>query len=136
MKSPRHILLSKHAFIEPRLNAARQQALEVATQGMDQRASGGFVLRLWDELFWSCRRIWWGLAGAWALIALMNVIATGQPSSPTKTAAVSPAKTDVAVTQRQLLRAELFGSATRDAVKATPLLPRPRSDRRPSQMVA
>jgi len=46
-----------------------------------------FVVTLWRELFWSCRRIWGGLAAIWVAVAAIN---TAIDDSPRASVASAP----------------------------------------------
>jgi hypothetical protein len=134
MKSPRDLLLSKHRQMGARLDAVRGEVL----QGIEQRdatPSRGFAMSLWHELFWSCRRVWFVVAGAWLLIAVLNLAAATNPQGHSLRASIPESAMANAATQRELLRAELLGSVSRDLPDATPAITRPRSERRHREMV-
>ena len=134
MKTPRELLLKHHQAAETKLDAVRAHAL--ATISVDAPVgSRGFMGQLWQELFWSCRRVWFGLGAAWAVILVMNVATTDHAAVVAKRTE-PPAREMMAVMgQRELLRAEL-GVTMNPAAEALPTLPRPRSDRRRQEMVA
>ncbi len=86
----------------------------------------------WRELFWSCRRIWFGLATVWGVILLLNV---SQPA-PAQLMAATPVNVSVdwlqayQDQQRQIM-AELGSIERPDAEPPKPRLPQPRSERLP-----
>jgi hypothetical protein len=94
MKTPREVLLSQHRHVEPKLN--RIWHAELAP-----RLSGNVV---WRELIWPCRRVWVGLACAWALIIALHV-ASSEPA-PQITGKPAPRSRDemqALVEQRRML---------------------------------
>src|SRR5579859_352756 len=38
-----------------------------------------FVVTLWRELFWSCRRVWGGLAAIWLAVVVINTAIDDSP---------------------------------------------------------
>ena len=76
MKTPRDILFQHHDAAGPKLDAIRRDVLArhcaPAESGL-AAALAGFPNRLWLELFWSCRRVWTGLAVVWVLLIIVNV---------------------------------------------------------------
>jgi hypothetical protein len=107
MKTPREILLQQHEAATTKLDAVRETALaeitaKTATESLPVRES--FVITLWRELFWSCRRVWAGLAAIW--IAML-VISAATSDSPRSSVASAPTSYDWKMAlqaQRQLTR--------------------------------
>jgi hypothetical protein len=132
MKTPRDLLLDRHANIRSRLGALRHQVVaeHVGAALAEPAARPGTLARLWTELFWSCRRPWLGLASAWALIAMFNLapgpdapLAAGRGSRTPPTA-----ETRHALAEQARLRAELLERPSRSPAPARPSrVPGPRS---------
>ncbi|HSY17361.1 MAG TPA: hypothetical protein VK815_03465 [Candidatus Acidoferrales bacterium] len=74
MKTPREILLAQHRAAEARLDVIRQTTLAAVTrmQPPEPAVHATLFQTLWQELFFSTRRTWTGLAMVWALIFLVN----------------------------------------------------------------
>ena len=130
MKTPREILLKEHAAMRPKLDALRQTVL---TAKWKQGAKPQFdplwlPLKLWQELFWSCRRVWLGLATAWVIILFLNLASHSGEERPLAKATPPPSPAMLAALREQrLLLAQLLGSATSSSPPARPQDP-PRSE--------
>ena len=107
------------------LDAARSAAAKSHAAKSDSRDP--FLVNLWRELFWSCRRVWTGLAVIWLAVVIVN---KSIDDSPRVTIANAPEQSRdwkmALQAQRQRLR-ELLEWNEPPAPPATP--PR-RSDRR------
>jgi hypothetical protein len=95
MKTPRELLLARHAATGPKLDALRQAAVGQGSVRFPGHPSGLdrfqticlFVPQtLWRELVLPSRRLWSGLATIWILILVVNLSqrdpvssVTGQP---------------------------------------------------------
>jgi len=140
MKTPREILLNRHAAANQKLDAIRREAVPVAanvnrrTLADRDAPSSGALLRafsLFRELLWPHPKAWLGLASAWILIFAMH-FATRE-NSTTFAHRSTPTRPEIIMaleSQRQLF-AELVGAPEPlDANRPKNLAPRPRSERR------
>src|SRR5215510_14569104 len=121
MKTPREILLQRHRDAGARLDDIRKRVLaeelgdRVAAKAADgEKMSNGvaqLALRMWNELFWSCRRAWLVLAAAWVVIIMVN--STGTDDPPVQWAAHRGASGDIwaLLIERQRLSAELLDTS-------------------------
>ncbi len=132
MKTPRELLLHRHADATPKLDAAREQ---VVASLQPRPPATNWLVTAWQELFWNSRRVWAGLAVVWAVLLVCNV---AMQDRSTSVAAASKARMPAAEV-RQLwqaqarLRAELLGEmepGDNEAVPSAPGALRPRSARR------
>ena len=135
MKTPRDLLLARHANAQPKLDALRHRVVvDYADAGADiteAAARPGILAQLWMELFWSCRRAWLGLVSAWALILILNLTARPAATTATDLASRTPPTTEIrlALAEQARLRAELLGTDQRPPAQARkPLVPGPRSE--------
>ncbi len=137
-KTPREILFERHRDAEGRLDAIRERVLiqELTAAGAGTEHSSRDVaqilarlpVRIWNELFWPCRRIWAGLAAAWLVIAAINFQSLeGSASAQGGSSGASPVFWTFLVEQNRLL-AEPGDVAP--APPQPPAPPGPRSDRR------
>jgi len=129
MKTPRELLLARHANAQPKLDALRQRVVADHTgAGITEAAARpGILAQLWMELFWSCRRAWLGLASAWVLILILNLTAGPAATSVTDLANRTPPTAEIrlALAEQARLRAELLGADERPPTQARkPLDPR------------
>lgn len=135
MKTPRDILLQRHQPAAPKLDAIREAVIAdsalAPTSGKPATPSPvrePFFVQLWRELFWSCRRVWGGLAAIW--IALL-VIGSATSDSRPSVAASAPQSRDWKMAlqvQRQLTRQLL----EQDSAPAAVVVPGRRSELRDS----
>ena len=126
MKTPKEVLLRQRRHIEPKLNRIWYETLVPRL--------GGNVL--WRELIWPCRRIWAGLACAWALIVILNV-ASSEPTPRLVGKAKPQSREEIQalVQQRQLL-AQMMESQSEPNEKREPNPLGPRSERARRALVA
>ncbi len=94
MKTPRELLLARHADARPRLDALRAAALAElpSTRPSVPSPSPSLTATLWEQLVVAGRPAWAALGAAWVLILLLNttspatmersVVATASPRSP------------------------------------------------------
>ena len=131
MKTPRDLLLARHANAQPKLDALRHRVVaDYAGAGSgltETEARPGILAQLWMELVWSCRRAWLGLASAWALILILNLTTGPAATSATASASRTPPTAEIrlALAEQARLRAELLGADQRPPAQARqPLGPR------------
>lgn len=136
MKTPREILLQRHQSAQPKLDAIRKQV--VATLSSPSKASRSFhqpfslarlPLKLWQELVWSCRRVWIGFAAVWLVIVAVNVANnSGEPNRVMARATPPPSPQMLAALEEQrLLLSQLLGGASEPAMPSRRKEP-PRSE--------
>jgi hypothetical protein len=137
MKTPREILFNRHRNAEPRLDAIRHAVVE----GLNDRAAApqsagvvsllpGFPRAFWREVIQPARRVWGGLAAAWVVVLLLNVVS--HAGAPRMTAANSSNAANYIMTLREQeqLMAGLSGRWEPNFTEPPkPYLPRPRSER-------
>jgi len=133
MKTPHDLLLARHETVRSKLDALRRQVIAKLAPGSDaeEPTRPGFMAQLWAELFWSCRRIWIGLACVWVFILVLHSIGAPTPAPGTARTARPPttAELRLALTAQARLRAELFGSEPRPHARTSqPQMPGPRSE--------
>jgi hypothetical protein len=80
MNKPREVLLERHRDAEPELERICQRLLAGLPGAPGQRPSV-LLARCWQELFWSCRRAWTGVAAAWGAMVLIHLLAL-EPARP------------------------------------------------------
>ena len=145
MKTPREFLLARHRSANAKLDRVRTNALSTTLSREPRTACQAgqaerplFVraaLRVWHELIWPCRRIWAGLAAAWAAILGVNT----SLSDPVRVAAANPPPSPqmllVLREQRRVLTELIQTTATEPAEPPRPGL-RPRTERRPQEHMA
>jgi hypothetical protein len=61
------------------LGAAEAAANVVENQTAPLLVRKPFVVTLWRELFWSCRRVWGGLAAIWVAVVVINTAIDDSP---------------------------------------------------------
>jgi hypothetical protein len=144
MKTPREILLKRHAPANEKLDAIRQKAIRVAAeanrQGTPDRefTFAATVLHAlttpFRELIWPARRIWAGFALVWLAIVAVNLAdsdraeITGRRSNPIQSGTL------MAWEQERKLCRDLLGPMdSYDAQKSESVPPKPRSERQPKQ---
>ena len=134
MKTPRELLLARHAAVQPKLEALRREFVAEHTNVRTAEATTarpGLLAQFWMELFWSCRRAWLGLAAAWAVILTLNLAAqpTSAPALNLANRYQSSAELRLALGAQYRLRAELLGNGpTEPVARPKPIGPAPRSD--------
>lgn len=136
MKTPREILLAQHQGATPKLDILRRAVVADLKPNPPREPGIPFLLQLWRELIWPCRRMWAGLAAAWLLIVTFNfaqrdvapVVIAKQESSGAVRLAFHE--------QRRLLE-EIIGANHQPAIAEPPRRPnlQPRSERRSVAMV-
>lgn len=136
MKTPRDLLLERHHAAQPRLNALRRAVVAEHVGGPALEPDvppPDFFSRLWEELFWSCRRAWVGLATVWIVILGLQ-LATREPVESKAAAArpeVASSAVQMVLREQRQLRAELLnGSAHSPRAADDADVPGPRSEKR------
>jgi predicted PhzF superfamily epimerase YddE/YHI9 len=134
MKTPRELLLQRHQGANVRLDRIREDVvsqLTKTTASLEQGASTNTLLKLWRELIWPKPIAWTGVAAAWGLILLLKLSTQDASHVVAQKSSTSP-EAIAEVRQQKRFFAELVGIAERPAAaSASPVLPRPRSERRP-----
>ena len=125
MKTPRDILLNRHGSMEPKLDAARFNAVKklepravaptAGTAGFNvMDALLFFPKKLWMELVFPARRIWSGVAAVWMLIFALDFAASDEhpPRMASHESTPSGAEVMTAFNERQRMVRELIGNGT------------------------
>jgi hypothetical protein len=87
------------------------------------------AVKLWQELFWSCRRVWIGLGAAWLVILTLNLTAGQIPKLAVNRTARPSRETLMAVREQRRLLSQLLDSGV--SVSTPPPGPvRPRGELR------
>jgi hypothetical protein len=81
MKTPRDLILERHASVQNRLDQVRNTALATALQPKlndtarrQQEFTPHRVMAwFWAEIFWHSKRVWLGLGTAWVVIILLQL---------------------------------------------------------------
>jgi hypothetical protein len=138
MKTPRDILFARHQAAAPKLDGIRHEVVVELNNKRIKKQSLAVNLvslclggsnRLWQELFWPCRRIWTGLAAIWILIFAVNL---SQRDPAELMARETPASPEMILTfrQQEMLLAELPGqNEPQAAERPKTFSPRPSSER-------
>lgn len=109
MKTPREILLARHQGAEPQLDGIRRAVVADLKPSPPCEPGIPFLLKLWRELIWPCRRTWAGLAAAWLAILVFNH--SQSESTPAVTAQVHtpPAEIRLALREQHRVLEEILG---------------------------
>ena len=147
MKTPRDILLHRHAPAGEKLDVIRKETVRLAANPNRRSASGRastiastalHALTIpFRELFWPARRIWAGFAVAWLVVVAVNL----EDSNPAEIAASKwkplPSGTMMAWEQEQKLFRDLIEpTEAHEARQPKSLPPKPRSERPPAHGMA
>ena len=84
----------------------------------------------WQDVIWSCRRIWAGLAAVWVVLLVVNL--SGRDHSQTLAWKSSPPSSEMIMTfrQQESLLTELIGpSGSGEVERQKTFLPKPRTER-------
>ncbi len=131
MKTPREILLQKHAAASKQLDEIRAGVISGLPGRAPVPGAKPAALPVWAEFFWSLRGHLAALAGAWILIALLNgQTATDRPVLATSQGNVAAAKLLLLARENRMHVRELLGAETNATQTAAPA-PRPRSQSEP-----
>lgn len=138
MKTPREVLLHRHAAAGPMLDAIRREAVEEVNcpETKEQSSRTSFVSlflccfhKLWGELVWPVRRVWAGLAVTWLVLALINTQLREPKVTTNAVVASAPSQGGITLAEQRRWLAELIPGG--DAPISGPprrFVPRPRSE--------
>ncbi len=139
MKTPRDILLERDRAIEPKLDAIRREALNVAADVNRRKQpvreltfaatlANAIRLSFW-ELIWPCRRTWAALAAVWIALFIFNVSQRDPSELAARKLPPPSPEAILAFRQQEKLLAELIGPpGTDDAERRKIFLPKPRTE--------
>src|SRR5512140_2386196 len=139
MKTPREILLQKHAAANEQLDKIRAGVVS----DLEGRSSAARQMRRvgptfwpgWAELVWSMRGHVAALAGAWVLIALLTVQSAGdQPVVATTHSHAAEVELLLVARENRLHMRELLGTTDPGSTHTAAPAPRPRSQSDPGAM--
>ncbi|MEI6358149.1 MAG: hypothetical protein WCP53_13775 [Verrucomicrobiota bacterium] len=104
MKTPRELLLARHADARPRLDALRAAVLAELPSTRTSAPSPSLRVTLWEQLVVAGRPAWAALGAAWVLIFLLNTTSSATMERPVVTTANprSPEVEAMLTAQRQL----------------------------------
>jgi anti-sigma factor RsiW len=106
------------------------KAIHAASESENHtKSSFSEVLRVaWNELFWSPRRMWMGLAAAWAILLIVNVNPSDKPNTMAKQK--SPAFEMILASREQERLVNEFADEKKTKVTEPPKqsAPQPRSE--------
>jgi hypothetical protein len=138
MKTPRDLLLSRHAQAQARLDALRREIVAEhvgPSVETEPPALAGGLVQLWNELFRTSRRTWIALAAAWLIILTLNLANDYHPPPTPESGSGkhSAARLRIALSEQAQLRSELLQNQGPPAAQtpSRPTAPGPRSERRP-----
>ena len=129
MKTPREVLLSQHRNVEPKLDRMWRATLRRGLRnGADATERVPPAKLLWRELIWPCRRIWAGLACAWALIIAVD-LASSEPAARATVKVAPPSREEMqALVEQRRMLAQLIGPLPAPESKRKSVSPGPRSE--------
>jgi anti-sigma factor RsiW len=84
--------------------------------------TGNWLLKLWLELVWPCRRTWAGLSAVWAALIVFHAAQSGTQETTLAAATMPTPETRVAFREQQRLLVEILGALPVE----TPAEPAPR----------
>ena len=135
-RTPREILLERHQAAEVRLDAVRERVLDqVVNSGNASPSSISFIfarlpIQIWKELFWSCRRVWTGLAAAWLVMIAVNLLNLDEPPVRQKMSRAAAPDIWAILAERERLMNETSEPALPAPAAQSPAVPRPRTEYR------
>ena len=139
MKTPRELILERHQTAEPRLEAICAEDLAACTRSVAAEAGGdrqetlslaAIAAQLWQDLFWSWRRVWAGVAATWLVILGLALATGGTPESRLARTPSPDPQVLAALREQERLLAQMLGQAAPPAI-ARPRTPGPRSAAEP-----
>ncbi len=109
MKTPRDILLEKHAEAAPELDAIRERVVAGMRKPTAPSIVLGFVVNAWAQLFWRGRMAWGGIAAVWIALFFVRASALGEIELPEKKMAAEGRTMELArwIERKEQLRVEL-----------------------------
>ncbi len=137
MKTPREILLQKHAAASKQLDQIRTDVVNsLARRTLAQRPiTESAVWPGWAEFFWSVRGHLTALAGAWVLIAVLNsYTGADRPLVATAGGNIAPAELLLIARENRLQMRELLRSAETTTTENAPPAPQLRPHAEPGAM--
>ena len=131
MKTPREILLSRHKEADAKLDQIRRAVVADLTPRPTKEPEISFVLKLWRELVWPCRRTWAGLAATWLAILVFNHSQSGSGPAVVAGASAPPAEIRLAWREQHRVLEEILGAKAPVTPAEPPRHPnnQPRSER-------
>jgi len=128
MKTPRDILLERHQSSAPKLDSIRREVLAGLEARVRREPCSHWVVRLWVEVFWSCRRIWGGLALVWVGLCLFN-LAQRDPADLRLARSPASVPTMATLQEQERMLNELLAdrSVATEAIRPREYVPKPRS---------
>jgi hypothetical protein len=147
MKTPREILLNRHAHVTEKLDAIRERVLAAELRHETRNPkpetrnvhalAPRLALTLWRELVWPCRRTWAGLAAIWFVLAAFNLVHSERRQITAVKSTLPPAEMRIVFQEQQQVLAELLGPPPAAAPAEAPRHPnpQPRSERRTVLMI-
>ncbi len=104
MKTPRELLLARHAAARPRLDEVRAAVLAEMRAAKAVIPSQSLWTVLWQQLVIECRPAWAALGAAWGIILLLNIMSSTMTERPAVVVAsrLSPEVEVILKAQRQL----------------------------------
>jgi hypothetical protein len=132
MKTPREILLDRHQAVEPKLDEIRHAVVADLSPAPSLKPQIPFVLKLWRELIWPCRRTWAGLATVWLTILVFNHSPAQRSHVAITKSTTPPGEMRLALQEQRLVLEEIIGPTLRTAITKPPRRPnnQPRSQLR------
>jgi hypothetical protein len=134
MKTPRKLLLERHAPVDPKLDAIREQAVKNMACAREARAvTDSPGIRFLRELLWSLRWHAVGMSAVWLLVAILNSETSHIPTATMARQGDTPAPDLLLVlaeNRRHLL--EMIDSPNAaEVAPPKPFVPRRRSEVQP-----
>ena len=138
MKTPRELLLARHAAARPQLDTLRAAVLSELPADEALTPAQSLRTTLWQQLVIACRPAWATLGAAWVLILLLNTTSSTAAERPAVAVASPPSpEVEAILTAQRQLWVELTAPANplpprakeRPSSPSGALLPHPRRDR-------
>jgi hypothetical protein len=143
MKTPRELLLNRHAPANEKLDAIREEIVCGIATEVNRRTAPGREFRFaatvlqalavpFRELIWPARRIWAGLAAVWVALAIFNFAQADRREIVVAKSTVPAAEVRMAFQEQQRLLTEILGPppAATPADPPKPVVSQPRSESR------
>jgi hypothetical protein len=132
MKTPREMLLEQHQAATAKLDQIRNAVVAGLTPQTAREPESPFVLKLWRELIWPCRRTWAGLAAVWLAIAALNFLHADRNQVVTVKSTTTPSEMRLAFQEQRRVLTEIIGPGLSQSPVEPPRRPnnQPRSQLR------